>query len=190
MRYKDDDKKDKIVAAAVQLINECGLAETSMSKIADKAGVAPGTIYTYFDNKEDMLVKLFLAAKQDMQRQVLCDVDLSSPTEAEFKKILRNFIKYFSENKQNSLFIDQFMSSPLIQKLVGDEAKMIGRSLAEFFENGRANGVFKPIDVDLMFIYAISPLAQIAKKHFNGEFGFTDTNIDVITQMAWEAIKA
>jgi AcrR family transcriptional regulator len=189
MRYKDDDKKDKITEAAIQLINEYGLAETSMSKIAQKAGVAPGTLYTYFDNKEDMLKELFLTVKKDMQQKILCEINISSPTESEFKKILKNFIHFFSNNKENSLFIEQFMNSPLILKLVGDEAKMIGRSLTEFFENGKSIGVFKQIDVDLMFIYAISPLTQIAKKYFNGEFEFTETNIDLIVQMGWESIR-
>jgi len=47
MRYKDDNKKEKIIMVAIQLINEVGLAEISMSKIAKKAGVSAGTIYEH-----------------------------------------------------------------------------------------------------------------------------------------------
>lgn len=36
-----------------------GLAEISISKIAKEAGIALGTVYTYFDNKDDMLRKFF-----------------------------------------------------------------------------------------------------------------------------------
>ncbi|GHU54106.1 TetR family transcriptional regulator [Clostridia bacterium] len=190
MRYKDDDKNDKIVESAIQLINEIGLAETSMSKIAKKAGVAPGTIYTYFDNKEDMLKSLFLIAKKDMQQKVLRGINISSPTESEFKLLVRNFIHFFSNNKENSLFMEQFMNSPLILKMDADESKILRSPIVEFFENGKSNAVFKQIDVDLMFIYAISPLTQIAKKHYNGEFEFTEANVDTIVQMSWIAIRS
>ena len=65
MRYLDATKKEKIILAAIQLINEVGFAEITMSKIAQKAGVAPGTIYVYFENKDDMLKKLFLTVKEE-----------------------------------------------------------------------------------------------------------------------------
>ncbi|MDB4867155.1 MAG: TetR family transcriptional regulator [Cohnella sp.] len=37
-----------------------------MSKIAKKAGVSASTIYVYFENKEDMLNKLYLSIKKKM----------------------------------------------------------------------------------------------------------------------------
>ncbi|WP_094092917.1 TetR/AcrR family transcriptional regulator [Paenibacillus physcomitrellae] len=40
-------------------MNEIGFAETSISKIAKKAGVSAATIYIYYENKEDMLSKIY-----------------------------------------------------------------------------------------------------------------------------------
>ena len=48
MRHKDENKNESIFQAAIDLINEIGLAETSMSKIAKKAkkaNVSSSTIY-------------------------------------------------------------------------------------------------------------------------------------------------
>ncbi|MFJ5760843.1 TetR/AcrR family transcriptional regulator [Neobacillus sp. NPDC093182] len=45
MRHKDEKKNESIFQAAIDLINEIGLAETSMSKIAKKANVSSSTIY-------------------------------------------------------------------------------------------------------------------------------------------------
>lgn len=188
MRYKDDDKKEKITKAAIQLINEVGLAEISISKIAKEAGIAPGTVYTYFDNKDDMLRKLFLEAKKDMQQKVSNGVNILQPTEAEFKKILNNYINFFINNKENFLFIEQFMNSPFVLKIY-KEVQRIGRPLVEFLENGKKCGVFKEIDIELLFIYSFSPLMQIAKKYFNGEFEFTEQNIREIIELSCTSIK-
>lgn len=61
---KDSLKKNKpkyrqIIDAAVIVIAEYGYHQAQVSKIAKQAGVADGTIYLYFKNKEDILISLF-----------------------------------------------------------------------------------------------------------------------------------
>ena len=52
-------KYKQIIEAAVEVIAENGYHASQVSKIASKAGVADGTIYLYFKNKEDILVSVF-----------------------------------------------------------------------------------------------------------------------------------
>jgi TetR/AcrR family transcriptional regulator, fatty acid metabolism regulator protein len=56
---KNKPKFKQIIDAAVEVIAENGYHASQVSKIAKKAGVADGTIYLYFKNKEDILVSLF-----------------------------------------------------------------------------------------------------------------------------------
>ncbi|WP_099158701.1 TetR/AcrR family transcriptional regulator [Virgibacillus ndiopensis] len=56
---KNKPKYKQIIDAAVEVIAENGYHASQVSKIAKKAGVADGTIYLYFANKEDILVSLF-----------------------------------------------------------------------------------------------------------------------------------
>lgn len=49
----------QIIDAAVIVIAENGYHNAQVSKIAKQAGVADGTIYLYFKNKEDVLISLF-----------------------------------------------------------------------------------------------------------------------------------
>lgn len=52
-------KYRQIIDAAVVVIAENGFHQAQVSKIAKQAGVADGTIYLYFKNKEDILISLF-----------------------------------------------------------------------------------------------------------------------------------
>ncbi|MDQ0220124.1 TetR/AcrR family transcriptional regulator [Peribacillus cavernae] len=52
-------KYKQIIDAAVIAIAENGYHQAQVSKIAKQAGVADGTIYLYFKNKEDILISLF-----------------------------------------------------------------------------------------------------------------------------------
>ncbi|GEL76810.1 TetR/AcrR family transcriptional regulator [Tenuibacillus multivorans] len=52
-------KYRQIIDAAVEVIAENGYYNSQVSKIAKRAGVADGTIYLYFENKEDILISVF-----------------------------------------------------------------------------------------------------------------------------------
>ncbi|HLR62645.1 MAG TPA: TetR/AcrR family transcriptional regulator [Lentibacillus sp.] len=56
---KKKPKYNQIIEAAVEVIAENGYHASQVSKIAKKAGVADGTIYLYFNNKEDILISVF-----------------------------------------------------------------------------------------------------------------------------------
>ncbi|WP_416151431.1 TetR/AcrR family transcriptional regulator [Salipaludibacillus sp. HK11] len=59
MGKKRGQKYEQIIDAAVKVIAENGYHNSQVSKIAKEAGVADGTIYLYFKNKEDILISLF-----------------------------------------------------------------------------------------------------------------------------------
>ncbi|WP_096189645.1 TetR/AcrR family transcriptional regulator [Evansella halocellulosilytica] len=59
MAKKRGQKYEQIIDAAVKVIAENGYHHSQVSKIAKEAGVADGTIYLYFKNKEDILISLF-----------------------------------------------------------------------------------------------------------------------------------
>lgn len=56
---RDKPKYKQIIDAAVVVIAENGYHQAQVSKIAKQAGVADGTIYLYFKNKESILISLF-----------------------------------------------------------------------------------------------------------------------------------
>ncbi|ADH98905.1 TetR/AcrR family transcriptional regulator [Salisediminibacterium selenitireducens] len=59
MGKKKGPKYDAIIDAAVIVFAQNGYHLSKVSKIAKQAGVADGTIYLYFKNKEDILISMF-----------------------------------------------------------------------------------------------------------------------------------
>jgi len=53
------DKRERILAAAVKVFAERGFYNAKVSQVAAEAGVADGTIYLYFKNKDDLLISAF-----------------------------------------------------------------------------------------------------------------------------------
>lgn len=53
------DKRERILEAALRVFAERGFYNAKVSQVARAAGVADGTIYLYFQNKDDLLIQLF-----------------------------------------------------------------------------------------------------------------------------------
>lgn len=59
MRRRTGNKDAAILKAAVKVFAENGYHKAKISAIADEAGVAAGSIYLYYRNKQDLLIKIF-----------------------------------------------------------------------------------------------------------------------------------
>src|SRR5437763_8602437 len=57
--FQGTSKRERILRAAVDVFARNGYFNAKVSEIAKAAGVADGTIYLYFDGKEDLLVTIF-----------------------------------------------------------------------------------------------------------------------------------
>src|SRR5213082_2112202 len=57
--FQGTSKRERILRAAVDVFAKNGYFNAKVSEIAKAAGVADGTIYLYFDGKEDLLVTIF-----------------------------------------------------------------------------------------------------------------------------------
>ena len=59
MPRKESDKRREILQASIRVFARSGFFNSKVSDIAKQAGVADGTIYLYFRNKDDLLISLF-----------------------------------------------------------------------------------------------------------------------------------
>ncbi len=56
---RSTDKRERILRAAIKVFARKGFYDTRVSEIAKAAGVADGTIYLYFENKDAVLISIF-----------------------------------------------------------------------------------------------------------------------------------
>jgi AcrR family transcriptional regulator len=71
-RPKSQEKRNAILAAAIELIAGQGLSVPT-SKIAHVAGVAEGTLFTYFETKDRLLNDLYLELKLEELEEITRD---------------------------------------------------------------------------------------------------------------------
>ncbi len=92
------ETRERICAAAMQLFLEEGFERTSMRRIADAVGYTPGALYSYFEDKEDVLFALHRAGF-DLLRTALRALDAEQPTPRQrLVRIGEIYIRFAIEN--------------------------------------------------------------------------------------------
>src|ERR1700724_751438 len=69
-RPLSDDKRTAILEAATEVVAMLGVSAPT-AKIAKSAGVAEGSLFTYFANKDELLNRLYLELKMDLRDAVI-----------------------------------------------------------------------------------------------------------------------
>ena len=94
MKLRDENKVNIIFEASLNLIFDDGIAGLTMAKIAKKAGIATGTLYIYFKNKEVLLQELSQSIQKKYFNQFLNTYDNELPFKKNLKKRNKQEIRY------------------------------------------------------------------------------------------------
>lgn len=138
------DKRRRILDAAVKVFAQFGYYNAKVSQVAREAGVADGTIYLYFKNKEDILIQVFIDSMDEIlrrQEDALAKVD--DPVEQ-----LRTFAHVHFDSVAESRALAEVITVELRQSskfMRNTDMKPFGRYLGiigRIVEDGQAQGVF------------------------------------------------
>ncbi len=140
------DKRRKILDAAVKVFSANGFYNSKVSHIAREAGVADGTIYLYFKNKEDLLIQVFL----DTMDTILERQHEAMGTETDPIRRLERFVVTHFELVGSSPALAEVITVELRQStkfMRATDMKAFGHYLgliARCVEDGQRMGTFAP----------------------------------------------
>ena len=183
------DKKQQIIDSAEKLIAESGFQGLSMHKLAKEAGVAAGTIYRYFSDKEDLLLQVRLAVIQRNAEVVQRGVDDSMPLKQRFRTMWLNTFDLSGDNICNLKNRAQYDSLPCVRN---HETKEIERKMFykvdQLFTEGRDSGLFKRLDNPILAALSLEVSVMLARKQSLGYYQLDQEAIDAAIEASWDAI--
>lgn len=158
------NKFDLILDAAVKVFAENGYHGSQVSKIAREAGVADGTIYLYFKNKEDILISLFRERLGELVGKFKASVEESATASEALRKICE--IHYTElENNKNLAYVTQIelrQSSLELRKAIGQAVKPYIVLIENILVSGMKEGTFrKGLDVKLTRLLIFGAMDEV-----------------------------
>jgi TetR/AcrR family fatty acid metabolism transcriptional regulator len=141
-RDKNNDKYQRILEAAVRVFAELGFYQSTISQIAREAGVADGTIYLYFKNKDDILVQFFsYKAKQvfDLFREEVSNADNAVE---KLRNLVRRHLEEFQRDKNMAIVYqaETHQNSRSAEPQIREMSKTYLDIVSEIVEQGQADG--------------------------------------------------
>jgi AcrR family transcriptional regulator len=89
-----------IQEATMRVIARKGMAAATMQEIAEEAGVAKGTIYLYFRDRDELVEKTFESAMSQLHARVDAALELDVPFEEKLRSMLGAVSGFFGENRE------------------------------------------------------------------------------------------
>jgi len=140
------EKRNRILQAAIEVFSRKGFFNSKVSEIARASGVADGTIYLYFKNKDDLLISLFEEKMAELVLDVTRRIQAGQNSLDKLKIFIDNHMGLLEceaglievlqvELRQSSKFLKDYTPVKFFEYL---------DILTGIIEEGKAAGMFRP----------------------------------------------
>ncbi|MFT3713323.1 MAG: TetR/AcrR family transcriptional regulator [Archangium sp.] len=151
-RPKSDDKRSAILAAATRVFVKQGLSAPT-AVIAKEAGIANGSLFTYFKTKSDLIDQLYLDLKLDMANSSLKGLPVHASTKDQFAHVWGNWMRWSAANPNARRAIAILGVSDDVTPETRAAGHQAMAGIAMLMEKGRAGGPMK--DAPIQFVAGI-----------------------------------
>lgn len=126
-RAKSEDKRLALLSAAIDVFAEEGLSART-AKIARRAGVAEGTLFTYFETKDELFNQLYLHLKGELYQKMIPAYPEQADLKTQVKHIWRAYVEWGVESDNVRQVMRLLVLSPYLNEQTKAEGTLIFKS--------------------------------------------------------------
>lgn len=182
------DKKQRIILTMLELVVEQGLNATPMSQVAKEANVAVGTIYHYFENKNQIIEEIFEMINKDFSVILLANLPENN-TKKQFEAMWLNLFNYFVGNPLAFKFMEYVAIPPVITPNTIKKTSKNFKTIKELFLKSIEDKTFINARLRLIMHYTYGTVVAISKLKINNHLDVTEDDLKKAIEMTWNAVK-
>ena len=139
-------KRERILRAAIDTFAESGYFNAKVSDIAKAAGVADGTIYLYFDGKEDLLINVFREHTRNYLQSLESAIRNARGPEERIRIAIKHHLEALGRDRALAIVsqVELRHSLKFMSLLSHNEVADYLNMIRTIVEQGQAEGVFRP----------------------------------------------
>jgi AcrR family transcriptional regulator len=115
-RPRSEDKRNAILEAATRLFAERGLTAAPTSEISKQAGVAEGTLFTYFETKDDLINALYREIKLELADAIMSDFPRKKNIRTRLRHVWDRYVNWGIANPKQRKVLAQLQVSEVLTK--------------------------------------------------------------------------
>jgi AcrR family transcriptional regulator len=115
-RPKSEDKRNAILDAATRVFAERGLTAAPTSEISKHAGVAEGTLFTYFKTKDDLINALYREIKLELADAMMSGFPRKKNVRTRLQHVWESYVNWGVKNPKQRRVLAQLQVSGMLSK--------------------------------------------------------------------------
>jgi AcrR family transcriptional regulator len=115
-RPKSEDKRNAILDGATHVFAERGLAAAPTSEISKQAGVAEGTLFTYFETKDDLINALYREIKLELADAMMSGFPRKKSVRTRLQHVWDSYVNWGLTNPEQRNVLAQLQVSGTLSK--------------------------------------------------------------------------
>ncbi len=189
MREKDPQKVEAIYSATLKMVLQEGFSALKMGAVAKEAGIATGTLYVYFESKEELINQLYLELKRRSAKKFMEGYNHSAPFMFNFELIWKNYLASQLNHPEAAAFMEQYYRSPYLRQSVKEETDRLLQPIFDLLERGKKERLVKDIPTSLLAIQLSGAISEFVRWHVTGQIASDEVTINHAFRLAWDSIK-
>ncbi|WP_316812087.1 TetR/AcrR family transcriptional regulator [Pedobacter heparinus] len=169
MRARDINKVELVKQKAIELLVEVGFEGFTMSKLAKACKISVATLYIYYQDKDDLILKVGIEEVERMSAIMLENFDPESSFEEGLKQQWKNRAKCLFENPWSAQMIEQLRTSTYQLKVLEVFGKNFKEPLGKFMHNSIERGEIDQMPFETYWSIAFAPLYNLIRFHNEGQ---------------------
>jgi AcrR family transcriptional regulator len=113
-RPKSEDKRNAILDAATRLFAERGLTAAPTLEISKQAGIAEGTLFTYFKTKDDLINALYREIKLELADAMMSDFPRKKNVRTRLRHVWDRYVNWGIANPKQRKVLAQLQVSEVL----------------------------------------------------------------------------
>jgi TetR/AcrR family fatty acid metabolism transcriptional regulator len=187
-----NNKYHQILEAAVKVFARQGFHQSTVAQIAKEAGVADGTIYLYFKNKDDILVQFFSFRAKQVFESFREAVDQAETSADKLRNLVRRHLTEFQRDRDGAVVyqVETHQNSRLAEAQIKEMSKMYRDLISEIIEHGQQEGTIrKDLYVGLVKRFIIGAVDEVINTwlHADGEYDLVSM-VDPLVELFMKGI--
>lgn len=187
-KEKDLSKIKDMQNATMKLVIKTGFMGLKMADVAKEAGIATGTVYIYYKNKEALINDVYIETKREIISQIIVNDDISDFYSI-FRKVWFKYFLFCYHNPEKMMFVDQFLYSGYINDEVYDNVVSLYAPIYLLMKKAQAENIIKVVDVEVFKSHLEGAIHETIKMMIKRKIAYSDELAEVCFQMAWDALK-
>jgi AcrR family transcriptional regulator len=188
---RGDDKRERILDAALALFAARGFHGTAVPEVADEAGVGAGTIYRYFESKEAIVNALYQHWKQEALNRIFVGFPIDGSVKDKAIALFTGWAEFVVDHPTAAAFLELHHHAPYLDEQSRQIEAQGMAGVCVLIAEARSLGLVRDdVPPELLIALVQGMMTGLVRAHFEKRLVLDAALIAGAARCCWETVRA